>query len=166
MRGLVANRWALFPVLMLAGSVLLGVVTVMAAVGSEGAVEPDYYRKGAAWDEHRAQLAANGALGWTLTPSITPSDPSGLPPVVTLAVRDKHGVAIEGAEVDCEVVPIAAAEQRLVIPMRETEPGSYAGACPIRTAGWWEVRSRVVWRGKVYMDRVRRHVQDPMGKRP
>lgn len=155
---LLRNRWALFPVVMLLGSVCLGVVTVSAAVGSRGESEPDFYRKGVQWDAHRAQLAQNGALAWTLTPTIRLAGDRAPMPTVEVAVNDKHGVAIAGAAVTLEVVPILAADMRMTMPLAEVRPGVYEAPCPLRVDGVWELRFRVTSRGQTFVDTVRRVV--------
>jgi hypothetical protein len=157
-KSLLRNRWAFFPVLMLCGSVMLGVVTVSAALRSSGDAEPDYYRKGAAWDAHRAQVARNGALAWNLTPTVRPAGDGSIAPALDVAVNDKHGVPIVGAAVKVEVVPIMNADARLTIDLHEARPGVYAAPCPVRVEGTWELRFTVESRGSVYADAVRRVV--------
>ncbi len=161
MSAVLRNRWALFPVLMLTGSVGLGVVTVSAAMRSHGEAEPDYYRKGAQWDRHRAQVARNGALAWNLTPAVVPAGDGNFVPVVRAAVTDKHGVPIEGAKVSLEVVPILAPDMRLSVTMPESAPGTYEAPCPLRVDGIWEMRFTVEAHGKVFADTVRRVVHGP-----
>lgn len=158
MTTLLRNRWALFPVVMLLGSLCLGVVTVSAALQSHGESEPDFYRKGMQWDVHRAQLAQNGALAWTLTPAIRCGGDDAPFPSVEVSVNDKHGVAIAGARVRLEVVPILAADLRMEMPMLEVRPGVYAAPCPLRVDGMWELRFSVESRGHTYVDVVRRLV--------
>lgn len=167
MKALLRNRWAFFPVVMLLGSVGLGVVTVSAALQSHGEAEPDYYRKGVQWDEHRAQVARNGALAWNLTPTIVPPGDASLLPAVHVAVADKHGVPIEGANVSLEVIPILAPDARLEMPMVETRPGLYVAACPLHAQGVWELRFTVDSKGRVFADTVRRvvHGLTPGGAR-
>lgn len=162
MRALLRNRWAFFPVVMLAGSLMLGVVTVSAALRSNGESEPDYYRKGAAWEAHRAQLAQNGALAWTLTPTVRPAGEASIVSEVEVAVNDKYGVPIAAAEVAVEVVPIVHADARLSMRMHEVRPGVYVAPCPLRVEGVWELRFTVESRGRVYADAVRRVVHGLM----
>ena len=166
MKSLVRNRWALVPVIMLGGSVMLGVVTVSVAMRSGGESEPDYYRKRAAWEAHRAQMAQNGALAWTLTPSILPVGEVRMVPEIEVAVTDKHGVPIETAQVQVEVVPINSADARLKITLREVRPGVYGAACPMRVDGLWELRFTVTSRGRVFADVVRRVIRGVGGVGP
>lgn len=155
---IIANRWILFPVAMIAGTVIFAVVAVTIAVGDGTAAEPDSYRKSVAWDEHRAQVAQNGLLGWVLTPTVT--EGSGLDGAVMLrmGVADKHAIPLEGGRVTAEVVPIRDADRRVTLELKEVAPGMYEAACPVRVSGQWEIRTVVDWRGKRYADRVRRFV--------
>jgi hypothetical protein len=156
---IIANRWVLFPVAMIAGTVLFAVISVAIAMGDGAAAEPDSYRKGVAWDAHRAQVAQNGLLGWVVTPTVTGG--GGMDGAVTLriGVADKHAVPIDGGRVIAEVVPIRDADRRVMLELKEVSPGMYEAACPVRVGGQWEIRTTVESRGKHYADRVRRFVE-------
>jgi len=156
---IVANRWVLFPVAMITGTVLFAAIAVAIAVGDGAAAEPDSYRKSVAWDAHRAQVAQNGLLGWVVTPTVTGG--GGMDGAVTLriGVADKHAVPIDGGRVIAEVVPIRDADSRVTLELKEVSPGMYEAACPVRVGGQWEIRTTVESRGKRYADRVRRFVQ-------
>lgn len=156
---IVANRWVLFPVAMIAGTVIFALVAVAIAVGDGTAAEPDSYRKSVAWDAHRAQVAQNGLLGWVVTPTVTGG--GGIDGAVTLriGVADKHAVPIDGGKVTAEVVPIRDADRRVMLELAEVSPGMYEAACPVRVSGQWEIRTTVESRGKRYADRVRRFVE-------
>lgn len=156
---IVANRWVLFPVAMIAGTVVFAVISVAIAVGDGTAAEPDSYRKSIAWDAHRAQVAQNGLLGWVVTPTVVGG--SGLDGAVMLriGVADKHAVPIDGGRVIAEVVPIRDADRRVTLELAEVAPGTYEAKCPVRIGGQWEIRTTIESRGKRYADRVRRFVE-------
>lgn len=156
----VRNRWALVPVGVLAATVASAVLVVTLAVNERNATaaEPDSYRKGAAWDDWKAQLARNGALRWVLTPEFVPSPAGSGLARLELAVADKHAVPIEGATVSVEVIPIRDAESRVELALAESSAGRYGVDVPLRTGGLWELRVTVDWKGKRYCDRIRRSV--------
>lgn len=156
---IIANRWVLFPVAMIAGTVVFAVISVAIAVGDGTAAEPDSYRKSVAWDAHRAQVAQNGLLGWVVTPTVTGG--SGLDGAVLLriAVADKHSVPIDGGRVVAEIVPIRDADRRATVELKEVAPGTYEAPCPVRVGGQWEIRTVVESRGMRYADRVRRFIE-------
>ena len=157
---LVRNRWAFVPVGVLAATVVSAVLVVTLAVNERNATaaEPDSYRKGAAWDEWKAQLAANGALRWVVTPEFLPSPTGSGLARLELSVADKHSVPIEGALVRVEVVPIRDADSRIELALPEAAPGRYGVEVPLRTGGLWELRVTVDWKDKRYRDRIRRTV--------
>jgi hypothetical protein len=158
---LIANRWAFVPVIMLSGVVAAAVLVVSFAVNDRGAtaVEPDYYRKGAAWDEWKQQLALNGVLRWMVTPSIVASQTSAGLARLELSVSDKHGMPIEGASVRVDVIPILDGDARVELRLVHDGSGHYSAEIPLRIGGQWEIRSTVEWRGKRFCDRVRRNVE-------
>lgn len=167
---LLANRWAFVPVAVLGSAVLSAVAVVTLAVNDRGATaaEPDYYRKGASWDDWKRQLAENGALRWVLTPEIVPGSAGSGFARLEMAVADKNAVPIEGAQVHVEVIPIKDADSRVEVALPESAAGRYGADVPLRVGGVWEIRSTVEWKGKRYCDRVRRNVAfarpaEPMG---
>ena len=158
---IVRNRWALVPVGMLLATVASAVLVVTLAVNERGATaaEPDSYRRGAAWDEWKEQVARNGALRWVVTHEIVAgSSPSGSPRL-EVAVADKHAVPVAGAVVRAEVIPIRDGDARIELALAEGAPGRYAVDVPLRVGGIWEVRTTVERKGQRYADRVRRTVR-------
>jgi nitrogen fixation protein FixH len=108
------------------------------------AVEPDYYGKALAWDEHRAQDRQNERLGWTLELSLAPErSPDGtLALAVTLSDRD--GRAIPGARVSLATFHNARASHVLETELREGAEGVYAVSLPMPRPGLWEFRFEAV----------------------
>jgi hypothetical protein len=159
MRTLIENRWAFVPVVMMLGTVVGAVVVVTVAVMDRSALatEPDYYRRGAAYDAWKRQVAANGALRWVVTPAIVPAR-SGTGARLELSVADKHGIPIAGAAVRAEVIPIRDADARCDVTLAETSPGRYGVDVPMRVGGQWEIRATVDWKGMTWSDRMRRSV--------
>jgi hypothetical protein len=156
----VRNRWALVPVGVLAATVASAVLVVTLAVNERNATaaEPDSYRKGAAWDEWKAQLARNGALRWVLTPEFVPSPTGSGLARLEVSVADKHAVPIEGAAVSVEIIPIRDADSRIGLALAESSTGRYGVEVPLRSGGLWELRVTVDWKGRRYCDRIRRSV--------
>ncbi len=156
----IEQRWKFVPIIMLCGSVASAytMVTLSMGDGTGTAVEPDYYRKAAAWDETQRQLAANGALNWIVTPSFAAGMSDPRLARLEIAVADKYAVALDGARVHAEVIPIRAADARCELDLSPTGNGRYAIDVPIRTGGLWEVRLRVESKGRVYTDRFRRQL--------
>ncbi|MEI6474207.1 MAG: FixH family protein [Planctomycetota bacterium] len=160
-RSLLANRWAFVPVIMLSTVVAAAVLVVLFAVNERGATaaEPDYYRKGAAWDDWKRQLALNGVLRWVVTPSIVPSTSATGLARLELTVADRHGMPIEGAVVRADVIPILDGDARVTLTLTHDGSGRYSAELPLRIGGQWEIRSTIEWRGNRFCDRVRRTVE-------
>lgn len=157
---IIEHRWALVPVGLLAMAVAAAVLVVTFVVGERGATaaEPDYYRKGAAWDDWKRQVAENGVLRWTVTPDVVAAHGGNGLARLELHVVDKHSIPLEGAVVRAEVIPIGDADGRAALLLAESAPGTYGADLPVRVGGLWEIRSTVEWKGQRYCDRVRRNV--------
>ena len=98
---IIRDRWMFVPIILLGGSVAVGVTTVcLAVVGRPIGAEPEYYNKAAAWDEHRAQSAANDLIGWKVSSQIAPGE-DGLP-MLTVGITDKYAYAIDPQSVEVE----------------------------------------------------------------
>ena len=164
-KGIVANRWALVPVVLIVGTITFAAFAVRLAVNDRqaNAVEPDYYRKAVAWDDWKRQQALNGALGWVVTPTFeaSPADPRS--PRLRLDIADKHAVPIVGAAVRAQVVPIRDPDARVDVQLVADPAGGYVADVPLRIGGQWEARVEVDWNGKHYADRFRRQVRFARG---
>lgn len=156
---IVANRWALVPIAMIAATVAAGAVAVAIAVRDGAPVEPDSFRKGLSWDAHRAQIAQNGLLGWVLTTEVAGGGDMDGSAVLRIAVDDKHGMPIEGARVRAEAIPMRDADARILVHLAERSPGRYEAPCPLRISGQWEIRAVVEAKGMRYADSIRRFVE-------
>lgn len=133
------RRWALAPIALMLASVGFTTFTVRLALRDHGtAVERDYYRKAASWDERRAARDAGDTLRWTISPSLERTSSSEL--MVVLTASDKHGIPIDGAEVVLEGIPIRAADLEQTASLREIAPGRYAGTLRVPASGQWEFR--------------------------
>ncbi|HHQ48186.1 MAG TPA: hypothetical protein ENK19_04800 [Acidobacteria bacterium] len=134
-------RWPL----LIAGLLTLhaaGMVTfaVIASSDPSHAVEKDYYQKALHWDEHRAQLAADAALGWQAEATARPAQP-GLA-AVTIALTDHDGQPVTGASAHLEAFHMARGKRILESDLEETAPGVYTATLPMRRDGKWELRLR------------------------
>lgn len=158
MRSLIENRWAFMPVALLAVSFAICATGVTIAVSGADPAEPDYYRKGAQYDSFKAQVAQNGFLGWVVTSELVASTADPRLARLQVTVADKHGIVIDPAEVQVEVVPIRDATQRATVQLARVGDGRYAADVPVRIGGQWELRLTVDAKGKRYTDCFRRPV--------
>lgn len=156
-RAIIENRWALVPVAMLAGSVVLAVVTVRAALSGQGAaVERRYYDEAVAWEEVQRQRASNDRLRWSITASFAPSPSDPRRPRIELAVGDKWDVPVAGAVVEVEAIPVKAVDLAADVELREASAGRYGGDLPVAVDGQWEFRVRVTRGEDRYEESFRR----------
>ncbi len=157
---LIAERWKFVPIVMLLSGVLSAytMVTLSMGDGNASAVEPDYYRKGAAWDETKRQVAANGVLHWIVTPAFVAALGDARCARLEVAVADKYAVAIEDAVVHAEIIPMRAADARCTLELMSMGRGRYGSDVPLRVGGVWEVRLRIESKGRLYTDRIRRQI--------
>jgi len=145
------------PIGLIAISLTMASITVTLAVTDEAMVAaPEYYDNAVRWDEHRAQLAANGALQWRVTPELRDG-------VLTLRVEDKHGVPITNARVRVELIPALEPGLRSSIDAVECEGGAYTLPWPAGPAGRWQILTRVEQGGTVYTDHTERLIRSRGG---
>ena len=110
------------------------------------AIEPDYYRKGVAWDSAMAQARDNVALGWRVTPSLdafTNRDGAGL----RVTLTDSTGAPISDATIKVSAFYNARAGDGFDSTLAR-EAGGYATRLPVHHGGVWELRFEVT-RGTV-----------------
>lgn len=158
MKNLVENRWAFVPVGLLLLSVCICTLGVTLALANGDTAEPDYYQKGAHYDDFKAQLRQNGVIGWVVTPELVASSKDPRLARLELTVADKHGIKIDPATVAVEVIPIRDATRRVNLTLDRVDAGVYAADVPLRSGGNWEFRVQVDALGKHYTDRFRRPV--------
>lgn len=129
----------------LLGNVALGFFLIRVAQGDEHfAVEPDYYQKAVAWDSTMAQATRNTALGWQLTPRLGAIQP-GQEATLVLDVRDADGLAVAGAVITIEAMPVAYAGEVLrTVLLPGSEAGRYHAAMAMSRTGLWELRITVL----------------------
>lgn len=152
---IIRNRWMFVPIGLLTLSVSVGVTTVALAVaGHPIGAEPDYYAKGANWDAHRAQLAANDKLRWNVAPTIVAS-PNGLP-LLRVEIRDKYSGLIDAETAEVEAIPVAAADYRESGPMTRNDVGRFERELRTKVQGQWEFRLTVRKGESTYTDTFRR----------
>ncbi len=128
--------------LILGGLLTAHVVTMLAFVwiansNPSYAVEKDYYQKALEWDSHRAREAASAALGWTVKVSVDRDAPEG--PVLRVRLTGPEG-PVTGASLHVEAFHMAHSADPLEARLRESGPGLYTAAMPMRHNGKWEVR--------------------------
>ncbi len=160
MRSRLANRWVLAPFALMGLSVTMASITVVTAINARGmTAEPGYDVKAADWNAHRAQIATNERLRWSVTPSLDadPSDRSSAR--LRLDLRDKHGWPLDAATVQVEAFPVARADRRATFTLAPIGDGGYHAPLPFRHPGRWEFRVRVERGDEVYTDVFERTLQ-------
>jgi nitrogen fixation protein FixH len=122
--------------------------------GNGAATEPDYYRKGLAWDSTMAQARADVAMGWTLDAQ---AGPVGLGlGVVTCTLKDSTGAPLTGATVTLEAIHNLEAEHYVHATLAPRAAGEYVSAPVLTRPGLWELRFTARRGAQVYTNVVRR----------
>lgn len=106
------------------------------------AVEANYYEKGLDWDKEMAQRRVNEQLGWRV--SVKASEASGNERVVRIAVTDRDGAPIAGAQVAVETFANARASRRFERRGHTDEAGACTFRVSVEISGFWEARVRVI----------------------
>lgn len=142
--------WMLFPVGLLVTSVSGWLVMVSLAVDDPGfAVEPDYYKRAAHYDEEIEQRAENNRLGYRVeVASFSPSE--GNTAELVLVVRGADGEPLSSAHVGAEVIPVARAFDAQHLTLKARVPGVFEARLERPRPGLYEVRVRVEVQGRVF----------------
>lgn len=157
MGALLRNRWALVPIVLLGAAIAFAALTVLLAVSDHPlGVEPQYDVKAANWQATAEQLARNDKLRWIVTPEVARLD--GSLASIRVRVEDKNAIAIDGADVAVECIPVADADRRVTVTLPEVAPGEYAAAFEVAHEGVHEFRVTVDAQGARYTDQFRRTV--------
>lgn len=149
-----ALRWPLFLAgllgLSLAGH---GAMLYMALNDSNFRVEPDYYRQGLAWDEHKDQARTNRKLGWQANGTLRAADDASS---LVLVLRDADDQPLDGARVVARVFHNAHARQVVQVDLEPLGDGRYGASLPLRRPGLHTVRAEVIRGGDRFTCELKR----------
>ena len=131
----------------IAGILLAGIASnvafvVLASSDPAAAVEPDYYRKGVAWDEEMAQQRRNIALGWSAHAALF-LGAHGSAGRLELTLADSLGRPLTGAAVQALVMHNARAAAVQSVALHDEGAGRYSARVAAERPGLWEVRLSV-----------------------
>ncbi len=132
--------WMLLPVLLLVTSVSGWLVMVSIAVDDPGfAVEPDYYKKAANFDDVIEQRAENKRLGYLVAvDSLASSGPSEAR--LVLSIKDRLGAELTDVRVMVEALPVARAFDVQKVELERGADGAFSAVLSRPRLGLWEVR--------------------------
>ncbi|MEO7037521.1 MAG: FixH family protein [Polyangiaceae bacterium] len=135
------SRWALVPVALLLASTLgVGSMALIAIRDPNFATEPDYYNKALHWDQTQAQAAENQRLGYVveLEPRVV-VDAAGRA-TLQLKLQDATRAPVRGAVVTAVAFANAFSGDVSALAFRELAPGVYVAQLAARHLGLWEFR--------------------------
>ena len=121
------------------------------------AIEPDYYRKGVAWDSTMAEQRRSDALGWHVDADLLDASRAGARLRVTLADRD--GRPVDGARVRVEAIHNLQADERVRAEIGGGGQGVYEAVLPLRLAGMWELRLEATRGNEHFVTSLRREAR-------
>ncbi len=150
------NIWPWVPVVLL--TTMVGGLLFMAKIATDDpgfAVEKDYYQKAVAWDDHRAQLAENGRLGWKLS---LETKTSGRDMELVAKLTDDHGRPVPGATLHVEAFANARAGHVVSAELSAAPDGTLRGKLPMYRAGLWEFRFSAEHSGARFTKVIRQDV--------
>ncbi|MBY0313791.1 MAG: FixH family protein [Phycisphaerales bacterium] len=122
---------------------VVGVTVYFALSDPSAAVEPDYYRKGLAWDETARQNEHNRALGWSADVRFEQAA-AGQPAQLRVRLANKLNEPISGAKIECTYFANTNSGKRSTVTLSAfpSEPGVYAAPVDLDREGMWHVRLR------------------------
>ncbi len=151
--------WPFIVVGLLLGHVTLMFFAVRAAV-TDGSlvIEPDYYQKAVAWDDHRASQRASAALGWELSIEFPSSSSSTTNPAARIApalmegfvqpagremlitLRDESGAAVVLPRLSVQAHHRAHPKDVQHLEALAISPGVFVARLEVELEGFWILR--------------------------
>lgn len=134
------NRWALFPVGLLA--ILVSVQLVLFTLSRNDpsfAVEPEYYQKAVSWDQQQEQRQTNVELGWHTLVALE----QGPTPELKVQLTDDAGKPLVQARVTAVAFANARAALVQELTLQEAPAGTYTTPLRLVHPGEWEIRLNV-----------------------
>lgn len=107
------------------------------------AVEEDYYQKGLAWDDKRAQDRTNDELGWSLELDVAAERSADGTIGLTSSLTDRDGRPISDAKIHLEAFHSARAASIQRRDLTRDGDGRYSTSLLMRRPGLWEFRFEV-----------------------
>lgn len=132
--------WMLLPVVLLLGSLSMGITTLVLATNDPAfAVEENYYARSAQVDETLADRAEARALGWKLRTVSRLIDPSLPSQRMRFRVVGPDGESVVGLEGELTAFHNARASQKQTVTLMASadEPGVYEALLRLDRGGWW-----------------------------
>jgi len=139
------TRWIAIIVGLLVGNVLATGVLIAVAHSGGSHVLPQYYDRAIHYDDRIDQEARNRALAWQVRASIERG-------VVTVTVRDRAGVPLEGAAVKVEGVERARDARSIAGELAPTRAGEYRATVGGR--GWIDLTISIDRGGDRYVHQL------------
>lgn len=123
---------------------IVGFTIYFATADRSVATEPDYYAKALNYDAEIKLREASRALGWTASAGLRPAaDQRGMD--LTIALADREGKPIEGAQVSAVVFANVRSGNRQTLTLSQDSSASvYAAPVRIDRSGVWHVRVSAV----------------------
>jgi hypothetical protein len=154
--------WIGIVVALLAMSVTGHAVLLFSAIYDPSfAIEPDYERKAANWDEIQRLKRQSAELGWTVSLGTTPGRQRG-DVDLRLQLVDRLGDPITDATVELDAFHNARAGRILRGHPVHQADGVYEETLPARRSGVWEFRLNITRGEEVYVGTIRKSVVVPL----
>lgn len=144
---------------------IVGITVWLATSDPSVAVEPDYYRKAAAWDQTADQQRANARLGWKASAEMATA-PDGASRLVSVRLVDRNGAGVLGAAVTATLFHNARAGDRIEAHFTEASDGVYLAPSRCERPGVWRLRLAVSRGLETFTDSMELQVTDPSSSGP
>lgn len=120
------------------------------------AILPRYDQRALAWDKEAAALAHSQSLGWQVQLDVAAQADYKGQRVVTLQLKDKQGVGIEGATIEVSYFHQARAALRETIRFASSNnpppaSGTYTALLPLNRTGLWRFELEVEHQGEKFL---------------
>lgn len=142
MKPKIARRvWVGVVIGMLGFCITMQVILLVYATGDPSfAVERDYERKAAQWNDVARQRTDNERLGWSADAELVAPSHAGEPAELKVVLKDRGGHPIRDAAISFEACAIARANRIETGAATPTAVGDYVASLREPRPGLWEVR--------------------------
>lgn len=134
--------WPVFATALLVFGLAAGGIMIFIASNHPSLkVDSDYYDQAIHYDDYKAQLQANDALGWEASLDVRRELSTGVQEAqVAITLQDREGRPVEGAAVVVSAFHLARPGEVFRQVLQESEPGVYSARMALRRVGIWEFR--------------------------
>lgn len=129
-----------------------------------GTVSHDFQEKEALYNAYLRQVEKQQARGWQVRKGWQYKPQAGQPATFIVAVHDRDGAALRGAEVNGRFLRTSNSRDDIAFTMHETSPGEYRVELEMPLQGLWDLVLQIRRDGDLHEVRAQTSVEPAQGQ--